>query len=59
MFLNILRVSGSNGVLKMFVSVTVSMGCAVIIFLLYKLNQPEAQIHFIELAATLAGKEKT
>ena len=51
MFLNILRISASN-VLKMFLNIIVSIGCAVVT------NRPEAQIRFIELAATLAGNEE-
>ena len=35
MFLNILRISASN-VLKMFLNVVVTIGCAVVIFLSYK-----------------------
>ena len=62
MLLNIsLRISASN-VLKMFINIIVSIGRAAVIFHSYKptgsTNQPEAQIHFNELAATLAGKKE-
>ena len=45
MFLNILRISASN-VLKMFINIIVSIGCAVVISI--RTNQPEAQIRFVE-----------
>ena len=54
MFLNILWVSTSN-VLKMFSNIVVIIGCTFVIF--YRTTQPEAQIRFTELAATLAGKK--
>ena len=44
MFLNLSKSSPSN-VLKMFLNILVST------------NEPEAPIHFIELAAALAGKK--
>ena len=56
MFLNILRISVSN-VLKMFLNIIVSIGCAVVIFHSLKTNRKH-KIRFIELAATLAGKKE-
>ena len=47
MFLNILRISAVK-VLKMFLNIIVSIGCAVVISI--GTNQPETQIRFIELA---------
>ena len=61
MFLYILRVSVSN-VLKTFLNIIVTIGCAVVIFYWCKptgsTNQPEAQTLFIELVVTLAGKKE-
>ena len=55
MFLTILRISASN-VLKMFLNIILVLG----VQLLFSIctNQPDAQIRFIELAATLAGKKE-
>ena len=54
--LNILRISASN-VLKMFLNITVGIGCAGVIFHSYK---PTGKVTgtFIKLAATLAGKKE-
>ena len=56
MFLNMLRTSVSMFI-KMLKNIIVSIGCGAVIFLSHKLtgstNQPEVQIHFVELAATL------
>ena len=52
MFLKVLRISASN-VLKMFLNIIVSID-----YWGFPSNQPEAQILFIELAATLAGKKE-
>ena len=56
MFLNILRISASN-VLKMFLNITVGIGCACVISHSYK---PTGKVTgtFIKLAATLAGKKE-
>ena len=55
MFLTILRISASN-VLKMSLNIILVLG----VQLLFSIctNQPDAQIRFIELAATLAGKKE-
>ena len=56
MFLTILRISASN-VLKTFLNIIVSIGCAAFIFHSYK---PTGKVTgtFIKLAATLAGKRE-
>ena len=51
MFLNILRISAWN-VLKMFLNKGVQLLFAI------RINQPETQISFIELDATLADKKE-
>ena len=50
MFLNILRISASNG-LRMFSNIIVSIGVQLLFFV--RTNQPEAQTHFIELTESL------
>ena len=61
MLLNVLRISASN-VLKTFLYIVDSIGCTYVIFHSHKptgsTNQPEVQIRFIELAATLASKKE-
>ena len=55
MFLNILRISGSN-VLKTFLNIIVSNGCVAAIFHSYKPNASTNTLYY--LAATQAGKKK-
>ena len=61
MFLNILRISASN-VFETFLNMVVIVECTVVVFYSHKptgsTNQPEAQIRFIELVATMAGKKE-
>ena len=55
MFLNILRISGSN-VLKTFFNIIVSNGCVAAIFHSYKPNASTNTLYY--LATTQAGKKK-
>ena len=55
MLLNILRIPASN-VLKVFLIIILLLGVQLLVSILT--NQPETQIYFIQLAATLAGKEE-